>query len=287
MRRDERNGGSGNGRSGQRYRIAGDANARRSAMRVLRAILVIAALIAPAAAQERVTVFAAASMRNALDATNAAFSTATGVQVRASYAASSALAKQIAEGAPADVFVSADTQWTDWLEQRKLIAPGTRADLLGNTLVLIAPKTSSLNTVNIEQGVDLAKLAGGGPIAVADVRAVPAGLYAKAALEKLGAWKLAEPKLAQAENVRAALAYVARSEAPLGIVYATDAKAEPGVKIVGTFPPSSHPPIVYPVAAMVGRDRAAVMRYLDFLRGPAARAIFEKFGFSVLAKSQS
>jgi molybdate transport system substrate-binding protein len=207
--------------------------------------------------------------------------------VNTSYAASSALAKQIEQGAPADVFISADTNWMDYLAARKLIAPATRTDLLGNALVLTAAKDSKIEHVDIGPGFDLAKLAGDGRIAVADVRAVPAGLYAKAALEKLGAWTAAQPKLAQAENVRAALAYVARGEAPLGIVYATDAKVEPGVKIVGTFPQSSHPPIVYPVAAMTGRDDAAVKHYLDFLRGQAARAIFDKFGFSVLAKPQS
>jgi molybdate transport system substrate-binding protein len=255
----------------------------RTAMRAFVALLAAILLTAPAAAQDKITVYAAASMRNALDEADAAFTKTTGVQVRASYAASSALAKQIAEGAPADVFISADAQWMDWLEQRKLIAPGTRADLLGNTLVLIAPKTSSLTSIDIEQGFDLAKLAGDGRIAVADVRAVPAGLYAKAALEQLGAWSATGPKLAQAENVRAALAYVARGEAPLGVVYATDAKVEPGVKIVGTFPASSHPPIVYPVAAVAGHDREAVARYLQFLRGAAAKAIFEKYGFVVLS----
>jgi molybdate transport system substrate-binding protein len=252
-------------------------------MRLL-ALLLTLTFALPAAAQEKITVFAAASLRNALDAANAAFIMHTGVSVNASYAASSALAKQIGEGAPADVFFSADTQWMDWLAARKLIAADTRVDLLGNTLVLIAPKATALDHVDIGPGFDLAKLAGDGRIAVADVRAVPAGLYAKAALEKLGVWAAVQGNLAQADNVRAALSYVARGEAPLGIVYATDAKVEPGVKIVGTFPPDSHPPIVYPAAAAAGRDNAASKRYLDFLGSAPARAIFEKYGFSVIAK---
>jgi molybdate transport system substrate-binding protein len=175
----------------------------------------------PAAAIETMTVFAAASMRNALDDANAAFTKATGVKVTASYAASSALAKQIEQGAPADVFISADLKWMKYLDDKKLVAPGTQVNLLGNSLVLIAPTSSKLDHVDITRGFDIAKLAGDGRIAVADTKAVPAGLYAKAALEHLGALKTAEPKLAQAENVRATLAYVARGETPLGVVDST------------------------------------------------------------------
>jgi molybdate transport system substrate-binding protein len=251
-------------------------------MRLL--VLLTAVLLSvPATAQEKITVFAAASLRNALDEANAAFTRQTDIGVTASYAASSALAKQIEQGAPADVFLSADTNWMDHLSARKLVAPATRVDLLGNALVLIAAKDSKIEHVDIEPGFDLAKLAGDARIAVADVRAVPAGLYAKAALEKLGAWGAVQDKLAQAENVRAALSYVGRGEAPLGIVYATDAKVEPGVKIVGTFPPDSHPPIVYPLAAVKGREREPVTRYLQFLRGEPARTIFEQYGFSLKA----
>ena len=206
----------------------------------------------PLAARRRrsktITVFAAASMKNALDDINAAFTKQTGIKMVASYAASSALMKQIENGAPADVFVSADLEWMDYGVQKKLIKDDTRVNLLGNRLVLIAPKDSKIGDVTIGPGFDLAKLAGDGRIATGDVRAVPVGKYAKAALEKLGAWAAVEPKLAMTENVRAALALVARGEAPLGIVYATDAKVEPNVKIVGAFPEDSHPPIVYPVA---------------------------------------
>jgi molybdate transport system substrate-binding protein len=236
----------------------------------------------PAAAQDTLTVYAAASMRNALDDVNAAFTKASGVKVTASYEASSALAKQIEQGAPADVFISADLRWMDYASEHKLIQPDTRVNLLGNKLVLIAPKDSKLDNVPIAQGFDIAKLAGDGRIAVADVKAVPAGLYAKAALEKLGAWQAAEPKLAMAENVRATLAFVARGETPVGIVYATDAKVEPKVKIVGVFPDGSHPAVTYPVAATAASKNAATPRYLAFLRSKDAKAIFEKYGFSVL-----
>ena len=241
----------------------------------------------PAVAQESITVFAAASLKNALDDTDAAFTKATGVRVVASYAASSALAKQIESGAPADVFISADLKWMDYVADKKLIKPDTRVNLLGNRLVLIAPADSKLGSVKIEKGFDIAKLAGDGRIAVADVKAVPAGLYAKAALESLGAWAAAEPKLAQAENVRATLAFVARGETPIGIVYETDAKIEPKVKIVAMFPDGSYPPVTYPVAATAATTNGAVARYLNFLRGGVAKALFEKYGFSFLIKPVS
>jgi molybdate transport system substrate-binding protein len=236
----------------------------------------------PAAAQGTITVFAAASMRNALDDVDAAFTKKTGVKVVASYAASSALAKQIAQGAPADAFISANVKWMDFLADKKLVAPGTRVDLLGNSLVLIAPKDSKLDHIKIEKGFNIAKLAGAGRIAVADTKAVPAGLYAKAALTSLGAWAAAEPKLAQAENVRATLAYVARGETPLGIVYSTDAKIEPKVRIIGIFPLGSHPAITYPVAGLAASKNAQVKAYLGFLQTQAAKTIFEKYGFGFL-----
>lgn len=242
---------------------------------------------APAAAQARLTIFAAASMRNALDQVDAAFTKATGIKVVASYAATSALTQQIAQGAPADVFISADLKWMAYAVAHKLVRPASRVDLLGNRLVLIAPKASKLDHVAIGKGFDIAKLAGSGRIAVADVKAVPAGRYAREALTALGVWKAVEPKLAQAENVRAALAYVARGETPLGIVYATDAEIEPAVKVVGTFPASSHPPIIYPVAATTASKNRQVPRYLRFLQTPAAKAIFEKYGFRFLIKPAS
>jgi molybdate transport system substrate-binding protein len=250
-------------------------------------ILFAAGIPEPAVAQDSVTVFAAASLKNALDDTNAAFTKATGVKAVASYEASSALAKQIEQGAPADVFISADLRWMDYATEDKLIKSDTRVNLLGNKLVLIAGKDSKLSNIQIGQGFDIAKLAGDGRIAVADVKAVPAGLYAKAALEKLGAWAAAEPKLAQAENVRATLAFVARGETPIGIVYKTDAKAEPKVKVIGIFPDGSYPPVTYPVAETAASKNAAAAQFLTFLRGSAAKAIFEKYGFSFLIKPVS
>jgi molybdate transport system substrate-binding protein len=255
--------------------------------RLLGILGLLLAAAQPLAAQEAITVFAAASLKNALDDTNAAFSKATDVKVVTSYAASSALAKQIEQGAPADVFISSDLQWMDYAAAHKLIKPDTRVNLLGNRLVLIAPTDSKLNKVEIAIGFDIAKLAGPGRIAIADVKAVPAGLYTKAALESLGAWAAAEPKLAMAENVRATLAFVARGETEIGIVYATDAKIEPKVKIVGVFPESSHPPVIYPMAATAASTNMAVTRYLDFLRTDAAKAIFERYGFSFLIRPVS
>ena len=245
-------------------------------------ILLSGSAWSPALAQEKnLTVFAAASMKNALDDVNAAYTAKSGVKVAASYAASSTLAKQIEQGAPADVFVSADTDWMDYAISKKNINEPTRVNLLGNSIVLIAPKDSKIDNVTIAQGFDLAKLAGDGKIATGDVKAVPVGKYAQAALEKLGAWQAAAPKFAMAESVRAALALVARGEAVLGIVYSTDAKVEPGVKIVGTFPADSHPPIIYPVAATTTAKTEA-KDYLAFLHSSAAKAIFEKYGFSFL-----
>jgi molybdate transport system substrate-binding protein len=233
-----------------------------------------------------ILVFAAASMKNALDDVDAAFAKQTGIAVVASYEASSTLMKQIEQGAPADVFISADQKWMDYGSQKNLIDDATRMNLLGNKLVLIASKESKLGDVTISSSLDLAALAGEGRIATGDVRAVPVGIYAKAALEKLGLWASVEPKLAMVGNVRAALALVARGEAPLGIVYATDAKVEPAVKVIAAFPDDSHEPIVYPVAA-TRTAKPSAAPYLAFLRSAAARAIFEHYGFSVLLKPTS
>jgi molybdate transport system substrate-binding protein len=244
--------------------------------------ILIGSLHSPALAQDKsLTVFAAASMKNALDDIDAAYTVKTGVKVAASYAASSVLAKQIEQGAPADVFVSADTDWMDYAISKKTISEPTKVNLLGNSIVLIAPKDSKIDNVTIGQGFDLAKLAGDGKIATGDVKSVPVGKYAKSALEKLNAWSAAEPKFAMAESVRAALTLVARGEAVLGIVYSTDAKVEPGVKIVGTFPADSHPPIIYPVAATT-TAKAEAADYLAFLRTSAAKTILEKYGFTFL-----
>src|SRR5712672_90362 len=249
--------------------------------------ILIGSMLSPAFAQDRsLTVFAAASMKNALDDIDAAFTARTGVKVVASYAASSALAKQIEQGAPADIFASADTDWMDYAIAKKTINEPTRVNLLGNSIVLIAPKDSKIDNVAIGPSFDLAKFIGDGKIATADVKSVPVGKYAKAALEKLGAWEAAEPKFAMTENVRAALALVARGEAALGIVYSTDAKVEPGVKIVGTFPADSHPAIIYPVAATTTATPETA-DYLAFLRSAAAKGILEKYGFTFLIRPTS
>jgi molybdate transport system substrate-binding protein len=259
---------------------------KRLAAAVAAALAIAVTGHSAAAQQNSMIVFAAASMKNALDDIDAAFSKKSGVKVVASYDASSALIKQIEAGAPADVFVSADLKWMDYGVQKKVINNDTRVNLLGNTLVLIAPKDSKIGNVTIGPGFDLAKLAADGRIATGDVRAVPVGIYAKEALEKLGAWASVEPKMAMTATVRAALILVARGEAPLGIVYSTDAKVEPGVKILATFPENTHPPIVYPVAA-TANAKPGTAAYLAFLRSSAARTIFERYGFAVLAKPAS
>jgi molybdate transport system substrate-binding protein len=234
---------------------------------------------------EALTVLAASSVQNALDGINAAFTTSTGVKVIAGYRASSTAIKQIAQGAAADVFASDDLDWMDWGLKKELIKEA-RVNLLGNRLVLIAPKDSKLHSVAIGPNFDLAKLAGDGSIAIADVQEVPAGKYAKAALETLGVWQAAAPKLVMARNVRATLTMVERGAAPLGIVYTTEAKISPDVKIIGTFPAASHPPITYAVAATVTAKPKAV-GYLVHLRSMTAKAIFEQYGFEFLIRPMS
>jgi molybdate transport system substrate-binding protein len=228
-----------------------------------------------------VVVYAPASLKNALDDVKVLWQRESGKRVTISYAASSALAKQIEAGAPADIFVSADLDWMDYLAEKGLIRRDTRADLLGNRLVLIAPKDSAL-TLDAKPDLDLAAALGAGRLALANVEAVPAGKYGKAVLQKLGAWESVKNHLAQSENVRAALLLVARGECPLGIVYATDAAADPSVKVVGTFPADTHPAIVYPIA--VTRDSAHLdsLGFLGYLRSDAAKRVFETQGFTVL-----
>jgi molybdate transport system substrate-binding protein len=242
----------------------------------------LAATGTPVLAQDKpVLVFAAASLKNALDEINAQWGKETGKHAVISYAASSTLAKQIEAAAPADIFISADLDWMDYVAKRNLIKPETRKALLGNRLVLIAPRTSATRVI-IKQGFPLATLLKGGKLAMADTHSVPAGLYGRAALESLGVWSSVEKDVAQAENVRAALALVARGEAPYGIVYETDAASEPSVAIAGTFPENSHPPIVYPIAitaASANPDAAAFLAYLDSVK---AWPLFEKQGFMVL-----
>lgn len=242
-------------------------------------------LVQAADAADKLTVFAAASLKNALDAVNAACAADVGQLATISYAASSALAKQVESGAPADIFVSADLDWMKYLADKKLIKPGTEVRLLGNEIVLVAPKDSTVSTI-IGPNFDIAGLLGDGKLAMADVKAVPAGKYGKAALEKLGVWTAVGGKLAQAENVRAALKLVSTGEATLGIVYQTDANAEPGVKVVGVFPEDSHPPIIYPVAQTASSTSAAAPAFLKCLQSAEAAKLFQAQGFTVLAASE-
>lgn len=238
-----------------------------------------AAAAAPAGHAQSLTVFAAASLKNALDEAASAYAAEGQRKPSISYGASSALAKQIENGAPADVFVSADLEWMDYLDKRGLVAPGTRRNLLGNRLVLIAPAKHPLK-LEPAPGFPIGRAIGSGRIALADPASVPAGKYAKAAFQKLGVWDQVAPRMAAAENVRAALALVSRAETPLGVVYQTDAAADPGVVVAGVFPEGSHPPIIYPAAALKGAKPDAA-GFLRFLSGPRARKIFEKHGFAV------
>ena len=233
-----------------------------------------------AAGTGTITVFAAASMTNALQSVGTLYEKTTGTHVTFSFASSGMLAKQIDASGGADIFVSADTGWMDFLQQHGRIEPATRSDLLGNRLVLIAPESSPV-TLTIAPHFPLATALGGGRLAVADTSTVPAGRYARAALSSLGVWDRVSTHLAPAENVRVALAYVARGEAPLGIVYRTDALIEPAVKVVGTFPEGSHPAIVYPAAVVKGA-RPGAAAFLAYLSTAPARAVFETAGFSVL-----
>jgi molybdate transport system substrate-binding protein len=254
------------------------------ALRVAAAVLltVLGLILTPAqASAAEIVVFAAASLKEALDEAVKLYDSRGGETAKISYAASSALAKQIENGAPADLFISADLDWMDYLQQGKLIQPATRKNLLRNRLVLAAPADAGL-TLDIKPGFDLAGALKGGHLSMADPDSVPAGKYGKAALQYLGVWSSVEGAVVRAENVRAALLFVSRREAPLGIVYATDAAADPGVKVVGVFPADTHPPILYPLAITAESKNPSAPGLLEFLGSPVARPIFEKHGFTVL-----
>jgi molybdate transport system substrate-binding protein len=256
-------------------------------MRVCAAVIILALGLGPvrAAQADNVVVFAAASLKNALDDAAHAFEQQGGAPVTISYAASSQLAKQIESAAPADIFISADLAWMDYVQKRDLIQPATRKDLLGNRLVLVAPAGSGIK-IDIKPGFDLVGMLKGGRLAMADPATVPAGKYGKAALEKLGAWESVAPHVAGAENVRAALLFVDRKETPLGIVYATDAASDPNVEVAGVFPENTHPPIIYPIALTAASRNPDAAKFLGFLESPAARPAFEKQGFSVLGAAK-
>lgn len=248
----------------------------------------MASLSGTAQAQSKeLVIFAAASLKNALDEAAAGWVKESGKPApKISYAASNALAKQLEQGAPADIFMSADLDWMDYAAGKSLIKPETRVSLLANRIALVAAKDSTAK-IELTPGVDLAGAIGSSRLAMGNVDSVPAGKYGKAALEKLGGWDKVKDKVAQADNVRAALLLVSRGEAPLGIVYTTDAAADPQVKIVATFPEDSHPPIIYPVAVTKDSANPDAQAFLTYLRGPAAKGAFEKQGFTVLNKPAS
>lgn len=249
------------------------------------ALALTCSLNAARAAEPRppLTVFAAASLKESLDEAALAYQQSHKQTVRISYAASSALARQIEQGAPADVFLSADLDWMDYLQQRKLIDTGTRHKLLGNTLVLVTPASGNTAKIDLQPGVDLLpRLGDKGRLALALVASVPAGKYAKASFTSLGVWQSLEPRVAEAENVRAALMLVARGEAPLGVVYGSDARAEPAVRVVATFPEATHPPIVYPVARIATSNNPDAATFVRWLATPPAAKIFAAHGFKVL-----
>lgn len=246
-------------------------------------VIALACLAAGAAQAETVTVFAAASLKNAMDEIGDRYEEDTGNSAVVSLAGSSALARQIQAGAPADVFISANPGWLDALEGDGLIAPDSRTDLLGNAIVLIAHEPDAA-PVEITPELALAEMLGDDRLAMALVEAVPAGIYGKTALDSLGLWDSVAPQVAQADNVRAALALVATGEAPFGIVYATDATAEPDVTVLGTFPEDSHPPITYPAARIADGNADAADDFLGYLQGAVAKAAFERQGFTVLER---
>lgn len=253
---------------------------------LLRRMIMVLSLVAPlmlvpdrARARDAVTVFAAASLKTALDEIVALYA-GSGGDVRLSFGGSSTLAWQIQYGAQADVFLSANAVWMDVLQEEGLIEPETRVDLLSNQLVLITEAAAPLD-LTIGKGFDLSGALKQGHLAMALVDAVPAGLYGRAALQSLGVWVSVQPRIAQADNVRAALMLVARGEAPLGIVYATDARSEPRVRVVDVFPSGSHPQIRYPAAIVTGATEPSAQRFLNYLSGPQAREVFREHGFGV------
>ncbi|MFV3074011.1 molybdate ABC transporter substrate-binding protein [Niveispirillum fermenti] len=251
--------------------------------RLSRLLIALSLLLAPAAAARDASVYAAASLRTALDQALAGYKERAGADATAAYAASSALARQIEAGAPADIFISADQEWMDHLEKTGLIQPDSRRTFLGNQLVLVVQR-SQARRLTVDGDLDILGLLAGNRLAVGDVNAVPAGRYARAALTSLGLWDKVQDRLAPAENVRAALAMVARGEAGAGIVYATDARVEPGVAIVGIFPAGSHPAIEYPIALVKGADAATARPLLDYLLSEDGHRHFTNQGFTILAR---
>jgi molybdate transport system substrate-binding protein len=247
-------------------------------------VLLIAALVwlpqgvSAAEKNDQVLVFAASSLTDVLNELAETYAKAGHPKPAFSFAASSALARQIESGAPAALFISADEQWMDYVAERKLVADGTRASFLGNTLVLVTPADKP-QKVDIKAGFPLAKVLAGGKLSMGDPDSVPVGKYGKAALENLGVWSVVEPNVIRADNVRVALAFVERGEAAAGIVYATDAALTKKVSVAGTFPASSYPPVSYPIGVIAANDTPAARAFREFVLGAEAKAVFAKYGF--------
>ncbi len=259
----------------------------RSFLLLLIATVAIGSMPTMAKARD-ITVFAAASLTDAIETAARTYERETGDKIRLSLASSSTLARQISAGGPADIFISANGRWMDWLEGQDLLTPNSRYDLLANRLVLIAPTNSTLAPLDINATTDLISLIGRDDrIAVGDPDHVPAGIYAKQALTSLGKWETINPRLARADNVRAAMVLVERGEAPLGIVYKTDASISDKVKIIGTFPENSHPAITYPIASITGHAKAKAIKFLLWLLGDDGGRIFTDYGFEPLATTQA
>ncbi|MGG4622776.1 molybdate ABC transporter substrate-binding protein [Serratia odorifera] len=243
-------------------------------------IVLASGMVMQASAADKITVFAAASLTNALQDIAEQYQQGKNVQVVSSFASSSTLARQIEQGAPADLFISADQQWMDYAIDKEQMVADSRYTLLGNDLVLIVARDAKLDKVAITAQTDWARLLDGGRLAAGDPDHVPAGIYAKQALQSLKAWPRLEPTLARANNVRSAMALVERQEAPLGIVYGSDAVASDKVKVIGVFPAESHKPVEYPMAIVKGHDSPSVSAFYTYLKSPQAAAIFQRYGFS-------
>ena len=254
--------------------------AHRNFIAVAMAGFVVAGNAQISRAAEDVTVFAAASLTDALKAAATSWRAKGNDAVVLSFGSSSTIAKQIEAGAPADIFASADEKWMSYLSDKNLMEAGTIHRPIGNDLVLVGPAGTS--DIEISSSTDLAGALNGGRIAMGDPKSVPAGRYGEQALTKLGLWDSVKDKVAPAENVRAALALVQRGEAPLGVVYATDAREVSDVKVVGTFPDDSHDPIVYPIGIVAGHNRPEVKGFFDFLGGDEGKALFKSYGFKIL-----
>ncbi|EMN4130972.1 molybdate ABC transporter substrate-binding protein [Providencia vermicola] len=253
---------------------------KKSLIKLLAGATITLSMASHSVAAEKITVFAAASLTNAMNEISEQFQKESKVEVVSSYASSSTLARQIEQGAPANLFISADQQWMDYAIDKQLMVENTRYTLLGNELVLIAPKDSKIEKVDINKQTDWKKLLDGGRLAVGDPDHVPVGIYAKEALNYLGAWDTVNPMLARTNNVRSGMALVERDEAPLGIVYGSDAVASQKVKVVGIFPADSHKPVEYPMAIVKDQDNKATRDFYEYLKTPAASEVFKRYGFT-------